>query len=163
VSAKPREGTGAAGRTAVRAATVDDASAVLAVHRTARGAAYAHLGTPEEAAGKATLENFRIQLQTAQAWVFERDGDVIGFAVLEGELLRELYVLPDARGTGAGKALLEVAVAHGARQLWVYEDNPAARAFYERHGWVAEPGSAYADPQWAIVEPAVRYRLGLQA
>lgn len=144
----------------VREATVADAEAILAVHREARGAAYAHLGGPEQAAGKATVASWTASIETSRAWVIERDGAIVGFALVEGDLLRELYVLPAAQGSGAGRALLDVAVAHGARTLWVYVDNPPARAFYERHGWVVEPGSAYADPEWPIVEPAIRYRLG---
>ena len=143
----------------IRAATVQDAQTILAVHRATRAAAYAHLGTPEQAAGQSTVESWSLSIETSQAWVFERDGVIIGFVLLQGDLLRELYVLPSAQGTGAGRALLQTAVDHGARALWVYVDNPSARRFYERHGWIEEPASAYADPGWAIVEPAVRYRL----
>ena len=143
----------------IRRAGPGDAETVLDIHRRTRAAAYAHLGTPEQAAGRGTVENFRLQLETGKGFLFERDGQAIGFAMLHADILRELYVLPEAQGTGAGKALLEVAVAHGARQLWVYEDNPGSRAFYEAHGWVAEPESAYVDPEWAIQAPALRYRL----
>ena len=143
----------------IREAAAGDAAAILAIHRIARGRAYAHLGTPEQAAGKSTIESWTLSIETSQAWVYERGGEIIGFCLLQGDLLRELYVHPDAQGTGIGRELLEVAVGHGARALWVYVDNPAARRFYERQGWIEEPGTAHADPEWAIVEPAVRYRL----
>jgi GNAT superfamily N-acetyltransferase len=143
----------------LRRATVEDAPEVLAVHRTARGSAYAHLAPPDAAAGKSTVESWRLSIETSDAWVLEREDRIIGFALLQGDLLRELYVLPEAQGTGAGHTLLQTVVDHGARALWVYVDNSVARRFYERHGWVEEPGTAHADPEWAIVEPAVRYRL----
>lgn len=54
--------------------------------------------------------------------------------------LNDLYVSPDARGTGAGQALIEAVYAHAkaARAAQVYwltaEDNVAARALYDRIG-----------------------------
>jgi GNAT superfamily N-acetyltransferase len=55
--------------------------------------------------------------------------------------LAAIYADPAAQFRGAGRAVHEVAVgalaAFGFRHavLWVLEDNPVARAFYERHGW----------------------------
>ena len=56
-----------------------------------------------------------------------------------GELYA-IYVEPDQWSTGAGRALIERAEerlrhAYGEATLWVLEDNPRARAFYERGGW----------------------------
>lgn len=56
--------------------------------------------------------------------------------------LHAVYLHPDARGTGAGAALVQTAidraVANGARRiaLWVNERNIAARRAYERLGFV---------------------------
>ncbi len=55
----------------------------------------------------------------------------------------ELWMLnahPDAFGTGAATALIDeavrrLAVDHERAFLWVVEDNPRARRFYEREGW----------------------------
>jgi ribosomal protein S18 acetylase RimI-like enzyme len=61
-----------------------------------------------------------------------------------GELdahLEELYVVPDRRGCGRGRALLEAAMAHardrGAAHidLGTSEDDVAARALYESSGF----------------------------
>ena len=54
-----------------------------------------------------------------------------------------IYVRPEAWGTGSGWALMDAAVAWLAERwreaiLWVAEENPRARRFYERYGWVAE-------------------------
>lgn len=59
--------------------------------------------------------------------------------------LHAVYLHPDARGAGAGAALLNAAmsdaVTHGATRfaLWVNEKNAAARRMYERAGF-AETG-----------------------
>ncbi len=92
------------------------------------------------------------QAATAAAAIFvaEQEGGVVGFVCVGpcrdtqaiGELYA-IYVVPEAWSTGAGLALMEVAVewlaGHGQEAiLWVAEENPRARRFYERYGWVAE-------------------------
>lgn len=60
-----------------------------------------------------------------------------------GEVLA-IYVDPDRQGGGAGRALLDTAVAAlrdsgaGEVRLWVLEQNAPSRRFYERHGFVAD-------------------------
>ena len=54
-----------------------------------------------------------------------------------------IYVRPEAWGTGSGWALMDAAVEWLAERwreaiLWVAEENPRARRFYERYGWVPE-------------------------
>lgn len=87
---------------------------------------------------------------TARALICERDGVPIGYAVYffnystwlgrNGLYLEDLYVTPDARGTGAGKALLKylarVAVDHGCGRFeWAVLDwNEPAIQFYRSLG-----------------------------
>jgi GNAT superfamily N-acetyltransferase len=68
-------------------------------------------------------------------WVYEAGGRIAGFASVRGDELVTIYVDPPAQGAGVGTALLQEAVAAGARHLTVFDDNGLARAFYERHGW----------------------------
>jgi GNAT superfamily N-acetyltransferase len=81
-------------------------------------------------------------------FVAEEAGDAVGFAFLYGNhdprwgtLLDNLHVRPSRRGGGIGRRLLEASAAESARRcpgsplhLFVYEDNPSARAFYARMG-----------------------------
>jgi len=82
--------------------------------------------------------------------VADDGGRVIGFASTGpsrdqqgiGELYA-IYVEPGAWSAGAGRALIAsaeaaLAEAYGEATLWVLEDNPRARKFYERAGWELE-------------------------
>ncbi|MGI9609343.1 MAG: GNAT family N-acetyltransferase [Acidimicrobiia bacterium] len=79
--------------------------------------------------------------------VAERNGDIAGFSLLGhgddegwGELLA-IYALPDVWGTGVGHELMVGSMdwfrdsGFERAYLWVLEQNPRARAFYESHGW----------------------------
>jgi GNAT superfamily N-acetyltransferase len=82
----------------------------------------------------------------AQVLVAESDGEIIGLAVCvrpgdgPGEL-KDLHVVPEAWGSGVSRGLMAAALdalrGMGTADvfLWVGEDNPRARRFYEREGW----------------------------
>ncbi|RRV39002.1 GNAT family N-acetyltransferase [Pseudomonas sp. o96-267] len=94
---------------------------------------------------------------TAHGLICENDGQPIGYAVYffnystwlgkHGLYLEDLYVSPDARGLGAGKALLhhlaQLAVARGCGRFeWsVLDWNTPAIDFYESFG--ARPQSEW--------------------
>ncbi len=75
-------------------------------------------------------------LEKEEVWVAEDAGRIVGMAALHGDTLTQLYVHPDAQGRGAGSALLDRAKAlrPGGFELWVFQQNAAARRLYERHG-----------------------------
>ena len=141
----------------IRSAVAADAAAVAHVHRASRAEAYTHFGGPQRVI---TVSHWQDNLRgEVPTWVEDDGGAVVGFASADGAVLAGLYVLPGAQGSGVGTRLLARAVAAGARELWVYADHPRARAFYERHGWVAEPDTLYTGDDWLPREPALRYRL----
>ena len=91
--------------------------------------------------------------------VVEVDGEVVGLALVvpdrDGEdgvgEIPIIYVHPTAWGTGAGHALMLECEAEFQRRgftqavLWVLEDNPRARRFYERQGWHVDGGRKVED------------------
>lgn len=117
----------------------------------------------EPDAVKATVESLYGTLfgptPTAEAIVAEIDGEVVGVALYftnfstwsgrDGLYLEDLYVRPEARGTGLGWALLRriarVAVARGcARVEWAVLDwNAPAIRFYTSLG-------ATAKDEWTV-------------
>jgi GNAT superfamily N-acetyltransferase len=111
----------------------------------------------------------------ARVWVGERDGKVLGYATTSpakdtwlpppdgaGELTN-LYLDPDAIGTGLGRRLYEHAVTDLRERgfdplvVWAFRDNPLARRFYPRMGLVID----VADHHWVLGGvpcPIVRFR-----
>jgi GNAT superfamily N-acetyltransferase len=87
-------------------------------------------------------------------WLAERDGSAVGFAaagvsrdIPVGWHLYAIYLLAEHHGSGAGQALLDAAIGQDPASLWILEDNPRARAFYERNGFRAD-GRVQDDDQW---------------
>jgi GNAT superfamily N-acetyltransferase len=99
----------------------------------------------------------------AGLWVAERGGEIVGLAVRIGSELRDLYVVPEAWGTGVARSLVDAvfnamrAEGEGEATLWVGEENARARRFYEREGW--EPtGETRESP---LGPSEARYRIQL--
>jgi GNAT superfamily N-acetyltransferase len=108
-----------------------------------------------------------------EVFVAEDDGSVVGFAscgesrdaAAEGELYA-IYALPEAWGSGAGRALMAAVLAalrtrsFATASLWVLEDNPRARRFYEREGWRLDGGRRREEFLGVAIDE-VRYRITL--
>lgn len=71
------------------------------------------------------------------AWVAETEGRIVGFCARSDDNISGLYVARDARSSGVGKALLDLAKANRDWiTVWAYEKNEDARRFYRREGLV---------------------------
>jgi GNAT superfamily N-acetyltransferase len=159
----------------VRKATPEDAAGIARVQERGWQAAYRHVFPAEELdrGGFIQVDRWTERLVRPPAgwttFVAERDGEVIGFTSVGpsrdergiGELYA-IYVEPEEWSTGTGRALIEQAeeqlrTAYGEVTLWVLEDNPRARAFYERAGWSVD-GGRKAEARWGVRAPEVRYR-----
>ena len=122
----------------LRPATLDDAPAMADVHVDCREAnvgsmpAMVHTRETTHAWMRGRLE------ADSAGWVAERDGRVVGYAVVTGEWLDDLFLAPGETGHGIGSALLDVVKAERPDGfcLWVFETNVGARRFYGRHGLV---------------------------
>jgi len=159
----------------VRAATGADAERIARVQERGWQAAYRHVFPAKELdrGGFIEASRWRDRLDhPPPGWttfVAERDGTVVGFASVgpsrDARGLGELYAIyvdPDEWSTGTGRVLIERAEEQLRGEyeevtLWVLEQNPRARRFYERAGWAAD-GKRKAEARWGVRAPEVRYR-----
>lgn len=59
-----------------------------------------------------------------------------GFLARDGAVVHALYLAPKVRGRGYGADLLKMAKARSSRlELWCFQANTGARAFYAREGF----------------------------
>ena len=72
-------------------------------------------------------------------WVASRDDEIVGFMAMDGSYVDRLYIHPRAQRQGAGEALLTEArsLSPDGLELHTHQENVSARAFYEKHGFVA--------------------------
>jgi GNAT superfamily N-acetyltransferase len=135
----------------VRPGTAADAEGVARVQVETWQAAYAH-ALPSEQLQALSLEE---AVQRHRSWpptfVAEHGGQIVGFVSVgssrdpdtDGELFA-IYVHPEHWGTGVGRTLIESGeeelrtLGHEEAILWVLDDNPRARRFYELAGWSAD-------------------------
>lgn len=94
----------------------------------------------------------------ARGWVTvaRKGGAVAGFMARDGTDVVALYVDAPARGQGVGTALMARAKKQTPRlELWTFQFNHAARAFYAREGFIeiARTGGAGNDEKL----PDIRY------
>jgi GNAT superfamily N-acetyltransferase len=98
---------------------------------------------PEELARHRTLESFRERLEAAlpSVRVVGHPGEPVGFCLIKGDELYQLFVASAARGTGVAAALeadAEVRLARSGVELaWLAcaIGNDRAARFYEKCGW----------------------------
>lgn len=120
------------------------------------------------------LDNLSVEARTAMwergiprggVWVGLVDDEVVGFAAVgparEPDAVLELYaiyVLPSAWGTGVGFELATAAVGDEPDAVvWVLDENPRARRFYERFGFRAD-GVSKTEAIGGVALKEIRYR-----
>ncbi|HWX08502.1 MAG TPA: GNAT family N-acetyltransferase [Gaiellaceae bacterium] len=158
----------------IRPARLDDAGGIADVHVRTWQSAYEHVFGAERLATVTVERRLPIWKEILNeddttAFVAEDDGRIVGFATVgpsreddaDGELYA-IYVEPEAWGTAAGPALIQAGVGVlrdcGFRDavLWVLEDNPRARRFYEREGWSLD-GNRREGEHLGVATVEVRY------
>ncbi|HVW80483.1 MAG TPA: GNAT family N-acetyltransferase [Mycobacteriales bacterium] len=162
----------------VRPAGEDDAAGIAGVHVASWKAAYAHALPANLLAALSVADRTAVWRRSLSAGmtvlVAEQGRQVVAFAAVGpsrdedaaagtvGELLA-IYADPAHWDAGIGARLHEQAIESlaesGFREamLWVLDDNPRARRFYERHGWAVDGATKQAQVGDTTVAE-VRYR-----
>jgi GNAT superfamily N-acetyltransferase len=98
----------------------------------------------------------KVVLPSCDVWVSARGSELTAMMVLDGRWVEQLYVAPESLRQGYGSPLVRLAQSMRSQlELWTFETNAGARAFYERHGFSAA-GPAVSDNEEGV--PAIRYR-----
>jgi GNAT superfamily N-acetyltransferase len=117
----------------IRRASPEDVEAVVRVFHESRAEAMPWLPVIHTAEEDAAFYADRL---AGEAWVYELDGGVAGFALVRDDELDALYVAPEAQRRGVGSSLFRQAQAARPNGFgwWVFRDNTGARLFYETLG-----------------------------
>ena len=140
----------------IRRASPEDATSVTEVYLTSRRHAGVLMPRPVHTDDEVRAWFAGTVLVEQDCWVAERDGKVVGLAVLRGTSLDHLYVRPEAQRRGIGSQLVKhVKRQRGRLRLHTFESNHPARAFYEKHGFTVAAFGVSPAPE---LEPDVEYR-----
>jgi len=106
-------------------------------------------------------------------FVAEDEGRVVAFVNVgrsrdadAGGELYAIYALPEAWGSGTAQEMMTSALGalreagHAHAVLWVLEENPRARRFYEREGWTLD-GERKVEQFLGVDVAEVRYSITL--
>jgi GNAT superfamily N-acetyltransferase len=132
-------------------------------------AAYAHAFPREQLESQSVEDREEMWRGWPPTFVAELNGTIVGFVAVgasrddgaDGELFA-IYVHPDHWGIGLGRALIEAGeerlreLGHVEALLWVLDDNPRARRFYEVAGWSAD-GTTRRIEVFGFDVPEARY------
>ena len=170
----------------IRAATRDDADGITDVQVASWRTGYAHVfprsilyADDFDTSRRSFWNLWRFAAGHRVAVAVEPNGDrVVGFSSYGPERERArgftgrgevwaFYLHPDVWGTGVASTLLAHtetrlrAEGFAAAVLWVLEENPRARAFYEKFGWRASGITAEFDDYCEVRAPEIEYRKDL--
>jgi GNAT superfamily N-acetyltransferase len=170
------------GSLVVRPAAPEDAVRIARIHAGTWQGAYGHvfpadrlerLSETEERRAQYWQESIERAAPRTHTLVAGAGEGMVGFASLgparEDDSIGELYaiyVLPEAWGRGIGRALMSEVVdrlrdeGFAEAVLWVLEENPRTRRFYELAGWRFD-GGAQEETFLDTPTRTVRYRIEL--
>jgi putative acetyltransferase len=121
----------------IRPAIPGDHAVLLAIWEQSVRATHAFL-TEADIASLHPLVAEELASGSLELWVLTEADAACGWMGLAGAKIEALFLAPEARGQGGGRQLIEHAQAlrGGALTVDVNEQNPDARGFYERLGFV---------------------------
>jgi putative acetyltransferase len=102
-----------------------------------RAAAIAHSFLPKEHFEQERIDIATKYLPIAETWVYEHQGQVVGFISLLNQSIGGFFVDPAMQGQGVGQALMNhVVQLKNSLEVEVFEHNAIGRRFYQRYGFV---------------------------
>lgn len=79
-----------------------------------------------------------VYIPASETFIYESDGEVVGFYSLYGNNLAAIFMAPGSQGKGMGTVLLDHAKKRRERlRLTVYKENVPSVKFYEKHDFIS--------------------------
>lgn len=120
----------------IETASADDAEAVAKIYRRSFFATYPSFQRLHSHAED--REHFGDMIASQTVLLAKAGGTSVGYCAFNSRHLIDLYIIPEHQGRGLGKHLLARAMERAETlELWTFQENLRARAFYEAHGFVA--------------------------
>jgi GNAT superfamily N-acetyltransferase len=140
----------------VREAERPDAPEIAEIHLASRREAMPYLHQPHT--DQETRDWFARAVgdRPARWWIAQVEHEIVGYMRIDGESCSHLYVRPGWQRRGVGLGLLNTAKALSPLrlELWAFQRNTNARAFYESQGFRAVQ---FTDGRNEENEPDVKY------
>jgi GNAT superfamily N-acetyltransferase len=124
----------------IRPVEAHDESAVVGVWYRAGRSAYTFLPTWQAFTLERAQEIFGSVIRpTSDIWVGTLDDEVVAYLAMKGSYVDRMYVDPIEWRKGWGTRLIALAkdLSPNGLELHTHQENRAARALYEKHGFLA--------------------------
>ncbi|MBI2089157.1 MAG: GNAT family N-acetyltransferase [Deltaproteobacteria bacterium] len=145
------------GGSSIREFQEGDEPAVVGVWHRSGKARYTFLPTWQEFTLDTARKVFREVIRPkCHIWVGTRDYQIVAYLAMKGSYIDRMYVDPNEWRKGWGTRLVEFAknLSPDGLELHTHQQNVVARAFYERHGFIAVKFGTSPPPECA---PDVEY------
>ena len=102
-------------------------------HRSFCSEDFVNLHTPERQRGY-----LKKKMDAGSEIYMLMDGEPVAIVSITGDLIEDLYVIPDKQNNGYGTMLLEFAIGRckSNPRLWILENNKGAERLYRKMGFV---------------------------
>jgi GNAT superfamily N-acetyltransferase len=144
----------------LRRARLEDVAALARLYRTTVRESLPFLSRAKTA--DEDLSFFRDRLfDTTEIWIAEApiSRALLGYIAFRHGFIEHLFVRPDRQGRGLGLLLLQKAQEEAEElSLWTFQQNLAARRFYERNGFVVVMETDGADNEEKTPDVLYRWR-----
>ncbi len=118
----------------IRKSNNQDTEAIFSVWN--KASSLAHPFLEKDFVEQVKKDMLEIYIPNAETWVYEKEGEVVGFISMLDNEIGGLFVEPEEHSNGIGTELVDyVSGQFDSLEVEVFEDNSIGRAFYEKYGF----------------------------
>lgn len=143
----------------IRKYTSNDVESVVDVW--SQASVQAHSFLSPEFVVKAQRDLRKVYLPATETWIYEKEGEVVGFISMLNNEIGGLFVLPQFQDKGIGSALVNfVAIKFLELEVEVFDKNSIGRAFYDKYGF--RPVKNYTHDETGEIVRRLKFVIGTQ-